>query len=105
MSSKRRAFSTSSEAAASGRDHCEQCGDCCRRNGLIPLCMPPNMYRNTEPWWLVEIVHSLRLQHASIAEQFPCMMLDDDNTCMLHDSGEKPEVCRDFECWDFNPER
>ena len=81
---------------------CKRCGECCRNNGMIPPFIPGE----EAPFWLLRLVHNLRVMFGDVAEDCPCMMLTHDNLCLLQKVGEyKPQACRDFlpdMCKEFN---
>jgi len=78
---------------------CEQCGQCCVNNGLIPPTLPGEEV----PEWLATLVDRLRTEFAQYAEAYVCVFLTDDMRCAIHDM-YKPQVCRDFSCSDQDGE-
>lgn len=81
---------------------CQQCGDCCRNNGLIPPYIARDVRDQTAespdaPGWLVVLVYNLRTQLADVAEDYHCVFLTEDNRCAIHDVA-KPDDCCGFSC-------
>jgi len=72
---------------------CEQCGECCKNNGLIPPLIPDE----EAPEWLWCLVNRLRTEFGAVADKYPCVFLTDDLRCSIHTTG-KPGVCARFVC-------
>jgi len=72
---------------------CNQCGQCCMNNGLIPPLVP----REEAPEWLWCLVNRLRREFSDTAEDYPCVFLTDDMRCAIHEM-DRPSVCVGFVC-------
>ena len=79
---------------------CTQCGKCCLENGLIPPLIPTE----EAPEWLWCLVHRVRTEFGTTAEDYPCVFLTDDMRCTIHEIA-KPDVCAQFTCQDTTPTR
>ena len=72
---------------------CEQCGQCCLENGLIPQLVSDE----EAPEWLSCLVNRLQTEFGAIAKEYPCVFLTDDMRCAIHEM-ERPNVCVQFQC-------
>lgn len=72
---------------------CNQCGQCCMANGLIPPLIPGEEV----PEWLSCLVNRLRTEFGDTAEEYPCVFLTDDLRCAIHEMA-RPEICVNFLC-------
>ncbi len=74
---------------------CQQCGNCCVNNGLIPPLV--DGFDEDVPEWLSCLVNRLRTEFGSVAENYPCVFLTDDMRCAIHEMCQ-PDVCSHFQC-------